>query len=146
MANYEAIYPSQIPTHPSVQQFITYFFKVSDTPGLNDEWVDFFCDDATLVMGSNSSTGRAEIEKLRLGMWESVAGRRHTLGKVFVVTGGFEAVDGVVEFMMEGKVDYQPRDAGAAPYSVDFAGHARLQREGPAESWRFAYYRVYLQR
>ena len=37
-------------------------------------------------------------------------------------------------------------DAAAAPDSVDFAGHARLERDGPSEPWRFAYYRVYLQR
>ncbi|KAK0623554.1 hypothetical protein B0T14DRAFT_564897 [Immersiella caudata] len=145
MSNYEAIYPSHTSTDSTVREFITDFFKISDAPDLTDEWVGFFRNDATLVMGNNSSKGRAEIRKLRLGMWESVIGRRHTLGRVFVVPGGFEGVEGVVEYMMEGRVDYQPRD-GAAPYSVDFAGHARLQRDGPAASWGFAYYRVYLQR
>ncbi|KAK0646607.1 hypothetical protein B0T16DRAFT_329310 [Cercophora newfieldiana] len=151
MSNYEPLFPTAHSADPTVKQFITDFFKTSDNPELTDEWVDFFREDATLVMGSTApATGRVDIRKLRVGMWEHVEARRHTLGRVFPVVGGFEGdgdggEDGV-EFMMFGKVDYKPRDADAAPYSVDFAGHARLVGEGLEGRWGFAYYRVYLQR
>jgi len=41
-----------------VRAFIGHFFNVSDRPECNEEWVDSFCDEATLVMGPDVANGR----------------------------------------------------------------------------------------
>lgn len=143
-SRYEPLYPTDYSTDLSIKQFISNFFKTSDNAALTDEWVAFFREDAALIMGSNASRGHDEIRKLRGGMWATVAERRHTLAKVF--TAGFGGGGDVAEFMITGRVDYRPRDITAPPYSVEFAGHARLERDDEEGPWGFGYYRVWLQR
>lgn len=81
-------------------------------------------------------------------MWEKVQAREHTVFQVF--PGVFEktaAADDVVELMLYGNVVYQLKGAGGSEEPVDWAGYARLVREGGAGGeWKFAYYRVYIQR
>ena len=57
-SGYEPLYPSNVPVDSSVKEFITHFFEVSDDPDGNDEWVDFFLEDATLIMGNDTAKGR----------------------------------------------------------------------------------------
>lgn len=76
-------------------------------------------------------------------MWDKVAARKHTVDKVFPVS--FSGKEGEVELMMYGNVAYRFKEsAGGAEDTVDWAGYARLVRAG--KEWKFAYYRVYLQR
>lgn len=58
MANYKPAYPTGASVDAGIQEFITAFYGVSDTPGKNQEWVDFFRDDATLVMEKKAATGK----------------------------------------------------------------------------------------
>lgn len=58
MANYNPAYPTGVSIDSGIKEFITTFYGVSDTPGKNQEWVDFFLDDATLVMEKKQATGK----------------------------------------------------------------------------------------
>lgn len=58
MANYSPSYPTNVSVDTGIKEFITTFYGVSDTPGKNQEWVDFFRDDATLVMEKKEATGK----------------------------------------------------------------------------------------
>ncbi|GAB1320626.1 hypothetical protein MFIFM68171_10836 [Madurella fahalii] len=148
-SGYEPAYPDNIPTESSVKRFITNFFAVSDTPDSIDEWVSYFRDDATVIMGNDIAKGKQEIRKLRLRMWKDVEERKHRLVKVF--PGSFNAGRTVVaamneaEFMLFGAVAYRLRNGGGDS-AVDWAGHARLFRDKVTSQWRFGFYRVYLQR
>jgi len=57
-SHYHPLYPSNYPLDPSVKDFITSFFATSDVPGLTDEWLGFFREDATLVMGKDKAMGK----------------------------------------------------------------------------------------
>lgn len=50
-------YPADIKVRPEVQAFISDFFKLSDTPGQHDEYVDRFTKDATFILASKVSKG-----------------------------------------------------------------------------------------
>lgn len=58
MSNYNPAYPNNVQVDAGVKEFITKFYGVSDTPGKNQEWLDFFHDDATLVMALQEATGK----------------------------------------------------------------------------------------
>lgn len=58
MANYRPAFAVHTPAgDDSIKDFIANFYKTSDTPGKNTEWVDFFQPDATLVMEKKTATG-----------------------------------------------------------------------------------------
>lgn len=90
-----------------------------------------------------------DILKVRESMWEKVQARKHSVAQVFPAT--FAATqaedDGVVELMLYGQVVYQLRGAEGFEAPVDWAGYARLVKGGgEGDGWKFAYYRVYIQR
>lgn len=91
-------------------------------------------------------TGRQDILKVREGMWEKVQARRHTVYQVFPATFGSTGSD-EVELMLYGDVVYKLKgSAEGEETKVDWAGRARLTRPAGGGEWKFAYYRVYLQR
>lgn len=59
MANYHPEYPANAAVDAGIKDFITNFYTVSDTFGKNQEWADFFRDDATLVMEKKEAKGKA---------------------------------------------------------------------------------------
>ncbi|KUI65384.1 hypothetical protein VM1G_00741 [Cytospora mali] len=150
MSNYNPSYPSNVSVDTGIKEFITTFYGVSDTPGKNLEWLDFFRDGATLVMAKQEATGKTDILKVREGMWEKVQARKHTVIKVFPASfgGGKGGEDGDgVELMLYGNVVYKLKgSADGEEDTVDWAGYARLVRAKGSNEWKFAYYRVYLQR
>lgn len=58
VSGYEVAYPTNITVDPSVKDFITRFYQVSDDPERNEEWVDFFAEDASVRIGNNAAEGR----------------------------------------------------------------------------------------
>lgn len=64
MANYSPIFPTGVPVDNGIKEFITSFYGVSDTPGKNQEWVDFFRDDAMLVMEKKEAKGKTGNDTL----------------------------------------------------------------------------------
>lgn len=78
-------------------------------------------------------------------MWEKVQAREHTVFKVFPAT--FEKTTTAaneVELMLYGHVVYQLKGEDSNAPAVDWAGYAKLVKVG--SEWKFAYYRVYIQR
>jgi len=57
-SGYEPLFPNNIPTESSVKHFITHFFEVSDDSDRNDEWVGFFDENATVIMGNDVAKGK----------------------------------------------------------------------------------------
>ncbi|ROV89526.1 hypothetical protein VSDG_08554 [Cytospora chrysosperma] len=154
MSHYNPAYPTNVHGDAGIKEFITTFYGVSDTPGKNQEWLDFYLDDATLVMAKAEATGKKavreadppappllDILKIREGMWEKVEARKHTVYKAFPVS--FSEKEHEAEVMMYGDVVYKLKGSDDEE-KVDWAGYAKLVRTG--KEWKFAYYRVYLQR
>ncbi|KAK0722940.1 hypothetical protein B0T26DRAFT_600723, partial [Lasiosphaeria miniovina] len=149
---YAPAYPRAPAVDPALRDFVARFFVTSDTPGLTDEWMAFFSDDATVVMGSETATGIQEIRSLRQRMWDKVEARKHHIAKVF--PGSFDGeADTAAELMLFGSVAYVLKQtpataagagAGTPQAATDWAAHARLKRGGVESPWAFVYYRVYL--
>lgn len=143
MANYHPAFAVETSSDDSIKDFIAKFYATSDTPGKNTEWAEFFQDDATLVMEKKSATGKTDILKVREGMWEKVQAREHTVFQVFPAK--FEkTATGQVELMLYGHVVYKLKGQESSEPAVDWAGYAKLVKVG--SEWKFAYYRVYIQR
>lgn len=81
-------------------------------------------------------------------MWEKVLARKHTVYQVFPATFGRAKEGGdEVELMLYGDVVYKLKGSSDGEEAkVDWAGRARLTRAAGGGEWKFAYYRVYLQR
>lgn len=81
-------------------------------------------------------------------MWEKVEARKHTVHKVFPASfeeSSFDDGDEVVELALFGSVAYKLKTG--TEDAADWAGNAKLVRpSGGGEGWKFAYYRVYVQR
>lgn len=58
MSSYKAQYPAQTSVDAEVVHFLEEFYRISDTPGAHDVYVDQFTPDATFKLGSKSGTGR----------------------------------------------------------------------------------------
>ena len=56
-SNYIPVYPDG-EIHESIKAFISRFYQVSDDPDQNETWVQFFENDATLVMGLKMGKGQ----------------------------------------------------------------------------------------
>lgn len=57
MTTYSPIFPTGVKVRPDVEAFIVDFFRLSDTPGQHDEYVDKFTEDATFILASKASKG-----------------------------------------------------------------------------------------
>lgn len=56
---YEGTYPTTTPpTDPSLQAFLSNFYRLSDSPAHNDEWTAQFRDDAVIRLGPKTARGR----------------------------------------------------------------------------------------
>ncbi len=57
MEPHEPEYPFGITLHPVVDAFFKEFFRISDTPGLHDEYTKQFTETATFILASRVSHG-----------------------------------------------------------------------------------------
>lgn len=154
MSQYKAQYPAGVTVDPEVVQFFEDFYRISDTPGGHDVYVDQFTSDATFKLGSKSSQGTdgmerqsatsllfytndiAEITTLRHGMWAAVVQRKHTIQKIFPFGSDSR------EVMLYGDVEYELRAGGKA--TVEWGGHAVLEKSAQDGKLRMKFYQVYL--
>jgi hypothetical protein len=159
-SDYSPVFPSSTAPEDKIRTFLSEFYRTSDDPTKNDDWVQYFTPDAVLVMGSNTARGTegmhspttatlaykqthmnvAEIRKLRGSMWEKVVARKHKPHKVF--ESGFEGADsGRGEYMLFGEVAYELKTG--EKQSMSWAAHAVFAEvEGQL---KFKFYRVYIQ-
>ena len=56
--DYSANWPANISVAEEVQTFFKDFYRLSDTPGIDEKYVEAFAPDATFVLASKKSTGR----------------------------------------------------------------------------------------
>jgi hypothetical protein len=100
-SQYTSTYPPNLPFSPKYRDFISEFYRISDTPDAHDTYVSQFMPSARLVMGSKEANGSegtvpsfpiriahqltniAEILALRKGLWEKVKTRSHSPLKIF---------------------------------------------------------------
>ncbi|KAI9905010.1 hypothetical protein N3K66_001539 [Trichothecium roseum] len=169
-------YFPQYPLHdnlpdPEIRTFVTNFYQASDRPDSDELWISYFINDAVVTMGNDVGRGTQEIRELRGRMWTHVSSRKHTVTKVF--SARFKTTeeereageeDGEeqqrrreeCELMLFGQVDLTLKDGGSAAV-VPWAGHATVVRDttalaGSGETkrskgeWKFAQYRVWLQK
>ncbi|KAI0435087.1 hypothetical protein F5Y09DRAFT_293642 [Xylaria sp. FL1042] len=141
--DYTPIYPTDgVAVDERVKRFISAFYAVSDDPGKNDEWVDYFAPDASLVMGDKMARGVEEIRVLRGGMWEKIKSRRHKLDKVFPAV--FELPEheheGRFEYMLYGSADFELKSG--EKLTGQWAGRAVL-RDGEG-GLKYTFYQVYI--
>lgn len=81
-------------------------------------------------------------------MWEKVEARKHTVFQVFPASFESKQDKEVVELALFGSVAYKLKTG--TQDGADWAGSAKLVRAASGgsgkEEWKFAYYRVYIQR
>ncbi|KAI0542268.1 hypothetical protein GGR58DRAFT_453327 [Xylaria digitata] len=142
MVDYAAIYPTNVVVDERLKNFIPAFYAISDDPSRNDEWVNCFTPDASLIMGDKRARGIEEIRTLRESMWEKIKSRRHKLDKVF--PNAFELPEHEserrFEYMLHGSVDLELK--GGEKLAGQWAGRAIL-REDEGEL-KYAFYQVYI--
>ena len=126
--------PPSTPVDPGIVKFFEKFYEVSATPSLNEEYADYFADDATFMIGVKQVKGKADILTARKGMWDPVTSRKHTVYKVFPFG---EKAD---ELMLYGRVQYGFKDGREV--GVDWGARAEMVKE--SSGWKFKYYQVYL--
>ncbi|KAI1313643.1 hypothetical protein F5Y03DRAFT_337277 [Xylaria venustula] len=145
--SYAATYPiGGVAVDGRVKRFIATFYAVSDDPSKNDEWVDYFAPDASLVIADKRARGVTEIRALREGMWETTKSRRHKLEKVFPAVfeppGNDERKqsEGLFEYMLYGSVDFETKSGDVV--TGQWAGRAVL-RDGEGGP-KYTFYQVYI--
>ncbi|KAF2183212.1 hypothetical protein K469DRAFT_711185 [Zopfia rhizophila CBS 207.26] len=134
MCSYASEYPSSIPFDPAYKKFFEGFYATSDTPDAHEKYVDFFTEDATIIMASTRRKGRDEILALRKALWEKVSSRVHRPLKIFPYGSNTD------EVMLHGTVKYSFKAGGEG--SVDWAAYAHLTKVDGAVKLKF--YQVYL--
>ncbi|ORY70146.1 putative fungal-specific transcription factor [Pseudomassariella vexata] len=133
-------FSSSIAPDAKVRDFVSSFYAISDDPTKNEEWVDHFMADSTLVMGNDAVRGVEEIRKLREKMWEKVVARKHSPGKVF--EGSFPSSGHTNAFMLSGDLEYKLKTGETQ--NVSWAAYADVcEVDGRL---KLKHYRVWIQR
>ncbi|KAF2009180.1 hypothetical protein BU24DRAFT_358898 [Aaosphaeria arxii CBS 175.79] len=133
MSAYTSEYPS-IPFDPAYKKFFEDFYAASDVPDAHEKYVEFYTQDATLIMASNQVQGTSDILAFRKSMWEKVSSRIHNPLKIFPFGPNSD------EVMLRGTVQYGLKAGGEA--SVDWGAYARLTKVNGEV--KLAFYQVYL--
>jgi hypothetical protein len=55
---YTPVYPSNVSVELGIKEFVSKFYEISDRPDMDDAWVAFFADGATLIMGNDVGHGK----------------------------------------------------------------------------------------
>lgn len=69
--SYKAEYPRDSSVDPGIVQFFEDFYRISDDPTANDDYVGQFTDDATFVMASKRAVGKEGESLFRFGAGNS---------------------------------------------------------------------------
>ncbi|KFH44092.1 hypothetical protein ACRE_051360 [Hapsidospora chrysogenum ATCC 11550] len=59
--SYKSDYPAGVSVDPEIVAFFEEFYRISDTPGAHDEYVDLFTQDATFKLASKQATGHEGV-------------------------------------------------------------------------------------
>ncbi|KYK54106.1 hypothetical protein DCS_06062 [Drechmeria coniospora] len=151
---YKAEYPPNVSVDADIVQFFEAFYRVSDTAGAHEQYVDMLTEEATFIMASKRCRGRdgtspsawpgptlltcgeKEILPARMAMWTAVDSRRHTISKIVPFASGAH------EFFIYGVVSLGLKSGGKP--DVDWAARAELVKSAADGRWRMKFYQVYL--
>ncbi|ODA77583.1 hypothetical protein RJ55_07212 [Drechmeria coniospora] len=133
---YKAEYPPNVSVDADIVQFFEAFYRVSDTAGAHEQYVDMLTEEATFIMASKRCRGRDEILPARMAMWTAVDSRRHTISKIVPFASGAH------EFFIYGVVSLGLKSGGKP--DVDWAARAELVKSAADGRWRMKFYQVYL--
>lgn len=56
--SYSSLYPAGSSVELDIVEFFENFYRVSDTPGHHENYVDQFTQDATFILASKKAVGR----------------------------------------------------------------------------------------
>lgn len=56
--SYSSEYPPNISVESGIKPFYEAFYQTSDSPEANEKYLDFFTEDATVVLASKKAVGR----------------------------------------------------------------------------------------
>ncbi|KAH6633645.1 hypothetical protein C7974DRAFT_433591 [Boeremia exigua] len=133
MSAYTSEYPS-VEFDAAYKAFFEEFYATSDTPDAHEKYIEYFTNDATLIMASKKVKGSDEILALRKAMWEKVASRKHRAVKIFPFGPNAD------ECMLYGTVQYGLKAGGES--GLDWAARAHLVKDNGRV--RMDFYQVYL--
>lgn len=145
MSNQNAAFPSTF-TDEKVKEFVTAFFKESDTkppaPPAVDAYTTYFSSSPVLKMGSlPECTSIEEIGATRQKMWKGVASRHHIVTKVFVNNDPGTKAE---EIVLSGTVEYGLEDGKSN--TISWVSRMIFDEKEREEKDRVAlkFYQVYL--
>ncbi|KAL9075313.1 MAG: hypothetical protein Q9161_001690 [Pseudevernia consocians] len=144
MDRYKSSYPSTPQVPPSLRHFFETFYRISDTPGAHEEYVESFTRDGVVIMASAKAEGSDEILSLRHRMWSAVSSRSHHPTKIFPFAPVSESE---AEVMLYGTVEYGFKEGGGGGEGKDWAARAVLVKDeggGLGAGWKMRFYQVYL--
>ncbi|KAK7934723.1 hypothetical protein PG985_000218 [Apiospora marii] len=137
-SGYELEFPSTVSSTDKLRDFIPSFFRLSDDAARNEEWIECFCPDATLVMGEDEAQGTEKIRQLRGRMWDKVSSRKHTLYSFSENAKSESDEKGERHFTLTGQVEYGLKTGETK--AARWTAHARVKED--ADRVRFIYYKV----
>ncbi|KAK7967651.1 uncharacterized protein PG986_001928 [Apiospora aurea] len=135
---YTPEFPSTLSPTDKLRDFIPSFFQLSDDASRNEEWVGYFCSDATVVMGEDEAQGTERIRQLRSRMWDKVASRKHTVHHFSEAASRDPDEKGERDFVLEGEVEYRLKTGEIK--AVPWTAHAKIKEDG--NRIRFVRYKV----
>ncbi|KAK8058210.1 hypothetical protein PG994_008658 [Apiospora phragmitis] len=94
---------SSLPVDDKLREFLPTFFRLSDDAARNEEWVECFCPDATVVMGGRSSARNCKHPSAPGQDVDKVASRKHTLNRFSEDTSRGTDEEGEREFWLTGR-------------------------------------------
>lgn len=126
-------YAKELVSNKQLKSFVEGFYKQSDTkpPVEEDEYVNYFTPEATLIIGVNLAKGSDEIRQFRQNIWANVSKRHHVVHNVAAVND--------TDILLNGDVDYVLNDGSSSTKSWA----AYIEFESPAQE-KMKYYRVYI--
>ncbi|KAI9154747.1 hypothetical protein HJFPF1_07304 [Paramyrothecium foliicola] len=119
-----------------IKEFLTEFYRLSDTPEEHEAWINSFTSDAFIQIGAQKAEGAAEIRKLRGWMWEVLKESKHTVSKIFLSS---EAGEPEIAIFGNGRFSL----TSGADIDGTFAGHVAFRRLG--DELKIAIYNIYNQ-
>ncbi|KAJ5163425.1 uncharacterized protein N7500_005255 [Penicillium coprophilum] len=124
------------PRAAALVAFMEDFYRTSDTESLHEKYVQYFTQDATLIMGPKEAKGASAILTLRQGLWTHVASRRHTPVQIY-----FGSDD---EIMLYGGVNYRLKANPDNDVYVPWAGRVVFAPQKEDDNIKMQFYQVYL--
>ncbi|KAI0844969.1 hypothetical protein F5Y00DRAFT_247567 [Daldinia vernicosa] len=147
--DYTPLFPIDRPVDGKVKNFISQFYAISDDRSRDEDWVNSFLPDATVIIGDKMAVGTEDIRQMRKGMWEGVQTRKHKPLAVYPATfypetayGEGEKEKPAARYMIEGTLISTGEKLETL--EITWAARAILKEERERGELKYKLYQVYL--